>query len=124
VATAKEPFQSLTGIAEQLAEHSMEKAQGAMKNYFGWLQSAVSATPWGNTDLNKKLLDYAAENSAAAFWYVQNLTRAKNWEDVVRIQTEFMSTQLNSLNEQAKSIGDAYTKTVGAATKTSVGLST
>ena len=102
----------------------MEKAQGAMKNYFGWLQSAMSATPWGSTDLNKKLLEYAAENSSAAFGYVQNLTRAKNWEDVVRIQTEFMSTQLNSLNEQVKSIGDAYTKSVGAATKTSVGMST
>jgi hypothetical protein len=124
VATDKEPFQSLTGIAEQLAEHSLEKAQGAMKNYFGWLQSAMSATAWGSTDLNKKLLEYAAENSSAAFGYVQNLTRAKNWEDVVRIQTEFMGTQLNSLNEQAKSIGDAYTKSVGGATKTSVGMST
>jgi hypothetical protein len=45
----------------------MEKAQGAMKNYFGWPQSAMSAAPWGNTDLNNKLLDYAAENTAAAF---------------------------------------------------------
>jgi hypothetical protein len=45
----------------------MEKAQGAMKNYFGWLQSAMLAAPWGNTDLNNKLLDYAAENTAAAF---------------------------------------------------------
>jgi hypothetical protein len=55
MATDKEPFQSLTGMAEQLAEHSMEKAQGAMKNYFAWLQSAMSAAPWGNSDLNTKL---------------------------------------------------------------------
>jgi hypothetical protein len=124
MATDKKPFQSMTGIAEQLAEHSMQKAQGAMKNYFGWLQSAMSAAPWGDTDLNKKLLDYAAENSAAAFEFVQKLTRAKNWEDVARIQTEFMSAQLNSLNEQAKNISDAYTKTVSATTKTPVGMST
>ena len=124
VATDKEPFQSLTGIAKQLAEHSMENAQGAMKNYFGWLQSAMSAAPWGNTDLNKKLLDYTEENTAAALEFVHKLTRAKNWEDVARIQTEFMSTQLNSLNEQAKSIGDAYTKTVGAGTKAPFGTST
>jgi hypothetical protein len=124
VATDKGPFQSLTGIAEQLAEHSMEKAQGAMKNYFGWLQSAMSATPWGNTDLNKKLLDYTEENTAAALEFVQKLTRAKNWEEVTIIQTECMSTQLNSLQEQAKNISDAYTKTVGAATKTPFGTST
>jgi hypothetical protein len=124
VATGKESFESLTGMAEQLAEHSMERAQGAMKNYFGWLQSAMSAAPWGNTDLNKKLLDYAEENTAAAFEFVQKLTRAKNWEDVAKIQSEFMSTQLSSLNEQAKNIGDTYTKTVGAATKTPFGMST
>ena len=118
------PFQSVTGIAEQLAEHSIEKAQGAMKNYFGWLQSAMSAAPWGNTDLNNKLLDYAAENTAAAFGFVQKLTKARNLEDVVKIQTEFMSTQMNSLNEQAKSIGDAYTKTVGVGTKAPFGTST
>jgi hypothetical protein len=66
VAKDEEPFQSLTGMAEQLAEHSMEKAQGAMKNYFGWLQSAMSAAPWGNTDLNKKLLD--GRKYCSCFW--------------------------------------------------------
>jgi len=124
MATDKEPFQSLTGMAEQLAEHSMDKAQGAMKNYFGWLQSAMSAAPWGNTDLNNKLLDYAAENTAAAFGFVQKLIKAKNLEDVAKIQSEFMSAQLNSLNEQAKSIGDAHTKTVGAGPKAPFGTST
>jgi len=124
MATDKEPFRSLTGMAEQLAEHSMDRAQGAMKNYFGWLQSAMSAAPWGNTDLNKKLLDYTEENTAAALEFVQKLTRAKNWEEVTKIQTEFMSTQLNSLNQQAKKISDAYTKTVGAVTNTPLGMST
>jgi hypothetical protein len=124
MAKHKEPFQSLTGMAEQLAEHSMEKAQGAMKNYFAWLQSAISAAPWGNTDLNKKLLDYSAENTAAAFEFVQKLTKAKDWEEVGKIQSEFMSTQLHSLNEQAKRISEAYTKTMGAATKTPFGIPT
>jgi hypothetical protein len=124
MAKDKEPFQSLTGMAEQLAEHSMEKAQGAMKNYFAWLQSAMSAASWGSTDLNKKLLDYSAENTAAAFEFVQKLVRARNWEDVGKIQSEFMSTQLHSLNEQAKSIGETYTKTAVVATKTPSGMST
>jgi hypothetical protein len=54
MATDKEPFQSLTGIAEQLAGHSMEKAQGAMKNYFGWLQNAMSAAPWDTSTRSGK----------------------------------------------------------------------
>jgi hypothetical protein len=69
-------------------------------------------------------LDYSAENTAAAFEFVQKLVRARNWEDIGKIQNEFMSTQLHSLNEQAKSIGETYTKTVGVATKMPFGMST
>jgi hypothetical protein len=104
-------------MAEQLAEHSMEKAQGAMKNYFGWLQSAMSAAPWGNKELNKKLMDYAAENTAAAFGVVRKLSQARNLQDAAEIQTKFMTTQLSSFNEQAKTIGEMCAKTMEAATK-------
>jgi hypothetical protein len=41
---------------------------------------------------------------------VQKLSQAKNFQDVVKIQTEFMETQMNSFNEQAKILGEIYTK--------------
>jgi len=74
----------------------------------------MSASPWGNTDLNKKLLSYATTNVSAAFGYVQKLSQAKNLEDVVKIQTEFMNAQTNSFNEQAQNIGEICTKTAAA----------
>jgi hypothetical protein len=37
-----------------------------METYFSWLQNAVSASPWTNVDLNKKLLSYATENVTPA----------------------------------------------------------
>ena len=40
--------------ARQTAERMTEHTQEAITNYFGWLQSAMQTTPWGNTDLNKK----------------------------------------------------------------------
>jgi hypothetical protein len=72
----------------------------------------------GNKELNKKLMNYAAENTAAAFGAVRKLSQAKNWHDAAEIQTKFMTTQLNSFNEQAKTIGEICTKTMEAATKT------
>ena len=83
----------------------------------------MSDSPWGNTDLNKKLVSYATENVGAAFGYVQKLSQAKNLEDVLKIQTEFMNAQMNSFNEQAKNIGEIYTKTA-AAMRAPFGLST
>jgi hypothetical protein len=70
----------------------------------------MSASPWTNADLNKKLLGYATENVTAAVGLVEKLSHAKNLEDVVKIQTEFVSKQLGSLNEQTKTIMEVCTK--------------
>jgi hypothetical protein len=50
---------------------------------------------------------------------VQKLSQAKNLEDVVKIQTEFMSKQLGSFNEQTKTIVEICTKAAQEATKRS-----
>ena len=91
----KEPFEPLKGIAEQITGTN----SGGEENYVSWVQQTMSASPWGSTDLNKKLLSYATENVSAVFGFVQKLSQAKNLEDVVKIQTEFMSAQLSSFNE-------------------------
>src|SRR5215472_6368980 len=114
MAKDKEPTEALMGMAKQTAEQITGRTQEATENYFKWLQTTMSASPWGNTDLNKKLLSYATENVSAAFGFVQRLSQAKNLEDVVKIQTEFMTAQMNSFNEQAKNIGEIYTKTAAA----------
>jgi hypothetical protein len=119
MAKDKEPLESLTEMAHQTAEEITEQTKGAMETYFNWCQKAMSASPWGNKELNKKLMNYAAENTAAAFGVVRKLSQAKNWHDAAEIQTEFMTTQMNSLNEQAKTIGEMCAKTMEPATKTS-----
>lgn len=123
MARDKEPFESLTGVATQTAEQITGRTQEAMGNYFSWLQNAMSASPWGNTELTKKFLGYATENASNAFGFVQKLSQAKNFEDVVKIQTEFMTTQFSSFNEQAKNLGEIYARTA-AAMRTPFGPST
>ena len=117
--TDKEPFESLTGIAQQTADQITQQTKVAMENYVTWLQNAMSASPWGNAELNKKLMSYTTENVAAAVGLIQKLSQAKNLEDVVKIQTEFMSKQLNLFNEQTKAIVEICTKAAHDATKRS-----
>jgi hypothetical protein len=121
MARDQEPFQSLTGMAEQTAEQITKQTQGAMENYFSWLQNATSAFPWSNTNLNRILLINATQNVTATFAFVQKLSQAKNFQDVVKIQTEFMETQMNSFNEQAKVLGEMYGKAAADAMKTPFG---
>ncbi len=58
------------------------------------------------------------QNVTATFAFVRKLSQAKNFQEIVKIQTEFMSAQLNSFNDQAKIIGEIYTKAATAVAKT------
>jgi hypothetical protein len=112
--TEKEP---LAGI-ENLVQIE-ERAKHAMETYFSWLQNSMSMLPWGNTNLNRILLSNATKNFAATLTFVQRLSQAKSFEQVVKIQTEFMETQMNSFNEQAKILGESYANAAKDAMKRS-----
>jgi hypothetical protein len=114
MAEDKEPFEALTATAEQNAEQITKQT---MENYFGLLQKTMSALPWSDTNLNRILLSHATKNVTATFAFVQKLSQAKNFEDVVKIQTEFMNAQLNSFTDQAKVIGEIYAKAATVAAK-------
>lgn len=94
-------------MAHQTAEQITKQTQGAMEDYFSWLQNNMSASPWGSTDLNKKLLSYATENVTAAVAFMQKLSHAKDLQDVVKIQTEFVQMQIEIFNKRAKELGAA-----------------
>jgi hypothetical protein len=109
--------ESLTGIEQEV--QITERTKHVMESYVSWLQNAMSASPWSNIDLNKKLLGYATQNVTAAVELVQKLSQAKDVEQVVKIQTDFMSQQLNSFNEQTKAVVELCTKVAQDATKRS-----
>ena len=115
----QEPFESFRGVAQQTADQITQQTKVAMETYVSWLQKAMSASPWIDVDLNKKLLSYATQNVTAAVELVQKLSQAKDVEQVVKIQTEFISQQLNSFNEQTKAIVEICTKAAQDAMKRS-----
>jgi hypothetical protein len=112
-----ETSESLAGIEQDV--QITERTKHAMENYSQWLQNTMSASPWGNAELNKKLLSYATENVTAAVGLVQKLSQAKNLEEVVKFQTEFVSKQLDSFNQQTKTVVEICTKAAQDATKRS-----
>jgi phasin len=113
MAKDKKPSENLSAMAGQ----TMEQARGAMENYLNFFQTSMSASPWAGTELNKKVADYAQQNVATAFGFAQKLTQAKDLQDVVHIQTEFLQTQMESLTEQAKDLTETATKAATGAFK-------
>jgi hypothetical protein len=121
MAKDKEPLEAFTATTAQTAEQITKQTQGAMENYFGWLQSTMSTLPWSNSNLNRVLLSNATQNITATFAFMHKLSQAKSFQEVVKIQTEFMEAQMISFDEQAKIIGEIYTKAAADAVKGSIG---
>jgi len=100
-------------LSENMAdatEQSINQARGAMENYLEFFQKNMFASPWANTELYQKIQSYAGKNVATTFEFAQKLMQAKDMQELVQIQTEFMQTQLKTLSEQAKEIGGAAMK--------------
>jgi hypothetical protein len=111
MAMGQQPFGAFGETEEKAVEQNMEKARGAMDDYFRFLQNVWSP------DLAEKMKTYTAENISASTDCTHKLSQAKDFQEVFRIQTEFMQTQMNSFAKQARSFGEAYTKAATDATK-------
>ena len=111
------PFEDLNANAKQAVEQTMEQTRGALDNYFSFVQKTMSSFPLGGTEFGEKLKSYAEKNIAATNEYVRKLSEAKDLQEVVRIQTEFVQTQFNAFGEQTKSLAETFTKASTKAVK-------
>ncbi len=89
---------------------NIEQAHGAIANYFQLVEKSISASPLGATDQTKTFRNYVERSVAASFGLSDKLLRAKDFQDVLRIQTEFFQTQLKALTEQSKDLCGTATK--------------
>ena len=100
-----------------IAERSVEQAKIAFNNYIQAAQDAVStfegrvqATQTGAKDVSRKAMSYAEQNVAIAFDFAQKLVHARDVQDLIRLQTEYVQAQIHALSEQAKDLGETATK--------------
>jgi hypothetical protein len=118
VADDSKSLEDLKANVQQALEKTAEQTRGALNSYFDFIQRAISSHPAGGSDLGEKLKTYTDKNISAAHELAHKLSQAKDLQDVVRIQTEFMQMQLNAFGEQAKSLGEEFTKIATGVMKT------
>jgi phasin len=103
------------------AEKSVEQARKAFEGFSGAAQKAIStidttALPFsdGFKEVGATALSYAEANVKAAFDHAQKLVRAKDVQEVLELQGEYLKSQFEACQEQTKALGTAFQK---AATK-------
>jgi hypothetical protein len=110
VAKDSKPLDDLKENAARAIEQTMTQTRGAAETYFDFVQKAMSSYPSGGNEFGETLKSYTEKNIAATHQFIQNLSQAKDLQDIFRIQTDFMQAQLSTLADQAKGLGEAFTK--------------
>ena len=113
MAKDQKPAQDQTPFANQ----ATEQAYGAMDSYFDYLKRSISSTPSGGTEFGERLKAYAERNITATHEFMRQLSQARDFQDMVRIQTKFMQDQFKEFGEQTKGLGEANTKAAAGAVK-------
>ena len=117
MAKDQNPSDQFSGIAEQ----AMEQARRAADTYFDYVRQAISATPSGGNEFAERLKGYAEKNITITQEYLKQLSQAKNFQDMVRIQADFMQSLMKAFGEQ--SLGEAYKAAADMAKKPTSGMS-
>ena len=101
-----------------VAERNVEQAKLAFNNCMQAAQEAVSAfdqwikaSPVGALGISKKAMSFAQRNVLSAFEFAQKIVQAKDIHEFIRMQTEFVQSQVQVLSEQVKDLGETATKT-------------
>jgi len=97
------------GIGEMMKQ-SFEQTRKAMESYLDLLQKNIIASPGLDSEMTKKMKTYTEKNIAVASEFAQKLTKATDFQDFWRIQTEFMQAQWKAFNEQTKDLGQTMSK--------------
>jgi phasin len=100
-----------------VAEKSVEQAKTAFNNFIQAAQQAVAtfeeqvkASQSGAKDVGRKAMTYAERNVATTFEFAQKLMQARDVQEFIKMQTEFVQAQMQALSEQAKDLGETATK--------------
>src|SRR6201993_5274612 len=71
----------------------------------------------GAKDISAKAIGYAEKNVQASLDYAQTLLHAKDLPEVMKLHSEFVTTQMRSLAEQASEMGQIMGKAAMDAAK-------
>jgi phasin len=93
------------------AEKSVEQARKAFEGFMGAAQKAAGTTPFPLpapvTEMGTKAMGFAETNVKAAFDLAQKLVHAKDMQEVLSLQSEYLRAQMAAIQEQARELGAA-----------------
>lgn len=124
IMSTKPPGYEIPTEMREFAEKSVDQARKAFDGFMGaafkaagTLEGSADAVQTGTRDIGRKAMTYAEQNVSAALDFAARLVSARDPQEILALQSEFIRSQLQSFGEQAKDIGATATKVASDVTK-------
>jgi phasin len=106
-----------------MAEKSLEQTRQALESFMGaarrtaeTMEQTTDTARAGVKDMAQRTFSSAEQNIRAALDYAERLVRAKDLPEVTQIQSEFVRSQIETMQTQMKEFGSAAQSAMGQAT--------
>ncbi len=112
------PFE-IPNELRDFAERSVDQAQKAFEGFLAVAQraagvagDATNMSQGGAKSVSARVLAYTEQNVNAAFDLAHKLVKAKDPQEALALQSEYMKSQLAALQSQAKELGAIIQKSI------------
>jgi phasin len=118
---AKDPFEQFAIPSEMraFAEQSVVQARKAFENFIdaaneamGQIQGRAQAAHISAFEIAHKSLTYAEKSFESTFDFAQKLMQAKDASEIMALQSEYLSKQMQALSSQVRDLGQSAAKIV------------
>ncbi len=99
-----EPKLEVPAELRDLAERTIEQAEKAFGMFFDAAGKSMAAVPGATGEVSKQALAFTEQNMKAAFEHARKLVHAKDLEEAMRIQSEFLRSQFTNAGEHMREI--------------------
>jgi phasin len=117
---SNDPFQ-IPAEMRALAERSIDQTRQAFEGFISAAQNAVNAfggqaetARKSAKDATEKAMSFAEQNIKNSLELAEQMVRAKDMQEVMKLQTDFIRRQMQVLTDQARELGESalqHTKT-------------
>jgi phasin len=102
-----------------MAEASFDQARKAFEGFLTAAQTTVSkfgeqglAARASTQEISSKAISYAEKNVTASLDYANNLLKAKDVSEIMRLHSEYVQAQMQTLAQQASELGQTVVRVV------------
>lgn len=119
---AKDSFEQF-GMPSEMRAFAEQGVAQARKAFDGFIEAANHAMgqmqghAQAATEIAHKSMSYAEQNVAATFDFAQRLMQAKDPAELMGLQSEYLSRQMQALSTQVQELGQSAAKIVVDAAK-------